>query len=89
MLSIAEWTDRDSALSSPMKLTSSANFSPSIRISLRLKIHQAQAKNFCRVLDIRVSEVVEPDMFFDACLFQQLFVNPSDAIRTIHSTSLG
>ena len=54
MLSIAEWTDRALALSSPMKLTSSASFSPSIRISLRLKIHQAQAKNFCRVLDIRV-----------------------------------
>ena len=50
------------ALSSPMKLTSSASFSPSIRISLRLKIHQAQAKNFCRVLDIRVPEIVEADM---------------------------
>ena len=59
MLSIAEWTDRDSALSSPMKLTSSANFSPSIRISLRLKIHQAQAKNFCRVLDIRVTKIMK------------------------------
>ena len=59
MLSIAEWTDKASALSSQMKLTSSASFSPSIRISLRLKIHQAQAKNFCRVLDIRVPEVVE------------------------------
>lgn len=58
MLSIAEWTDRALALSSPMKLTSSASFSPSIRISLRLKIHQAQAKNFCRVLDIRVSQIV-------------------------------
>ena len=42
-----------------MKLTSSASFSPSIRISLRLKIHQAQAKNFCRVLDIRVTQIVE------------------------------
>lgn len=61
MLSIAEWTDRALALSSPMKLTSSASFSPSIRISLRLKIHQAQAKNFCRVLDIRVAEIVESD----------------------------
>ena len=62
MLSIAEWTDRALALSSPMKLTSSASFSPSIRISLRLKIHQAQAKNFCRVLDIRVAQQmrVEP-----------------------------
>ena len=51
------------ALSSPKKLTSSASFSPSIRISLRLKIHQAQAKNFCRVLDIRVAQVVETDAF--------------------------
>ena len=59
MLSIAEWTDRALALSSPMKLTSSASFSPSIRISLRLKIHQAQAKNFCRVLDIRVTQIVK------------------------------
>ena len=46
----------------PKKLTSSASFSPSIRISLRLKIHQAQAKNFCRVLDIRVSEIVKAYM---------------------------
>ena len=37
LLSIAEWTDRALALSSPKKLTSSASFSPSIRISLRLK----------------------------------------------------
>ena len=44
-----------------MKLTSSASFSPSIRISLRLRIHQAQAKNFCRVLDIRVPQVVYSD----------------------------
>ena len=34
-------------------------FSPSIRISLRLRIHQAQAKNFCRVLDIRVAQVMK------------------------------
>ena len=45
-------------MSYPKKLTSSASFSPSIRISLRLKIHQAQAKNFCRVLDIRVTQVM-------------------------------
>lgn len=45
-------------MSSPMKLRSSASFSPSIRISLRLKIHQAQAKNFCRVLDIRVLKIM-------------------------------
>ena len=50
------------ALSYPMKLTSSASFSPSIRISLRLKIHQAQAKNFCRVLDIRVANIVEANL---------------------------
>ena len=61
MRSIAEWADRASALFSLMKLTSSASFSRSIRISLRLKIHQAQAKNFCRGLDIRVSEVVKAD----------------------------
>ena len=48
---------------SPMKLTSSASFSPSIRISLRLKIHQAQAKNFCRVLDIRVPEIMHSNDF--------------------------
>ena len=71
MFSIAEWTDRASALSYPKKLTSSASFSPSIRISLRLKIHQAQAKNFCRVLDIRVAQVVEPDMG-QVVLLQQL-----------------
>ena len=46
----------------PKKLTSSASFSPSIRISLRLKIHQAQAKNFCRVLDIRVPQIVETNL---------------------------
>ena len=70
MLSIAEWTDRALALSSLMKLTSSASFSPSIRISLRLKIHQAQAKNFCRVLDIRVPEIVIPDLSHSLCLEQ-------------------
>ena len=67
MLSIAEWTDRALALSSPMKLTSSASFSPSIRISLRLKIHQAQAKNFCRVLDIRVAQIVKADTLHLVC----------------------
>ena len=71
MLSIAEWTDRALALSSPMKLTSSASFSPSIRISLRLKIHQAQAKNFCRVLDIRVAQIMESNPA-QTILFQQL-----------------
>ena len=55
------------ALSSLMKLTSSASFSPSIRISLRLKIHQAQAKNFCRVLDIRVAQIVKADTLHLVC----------------------
>ena len=32
------------------------------QISLRLRIHQAQAKNFCHVLDIRVSEIMKADM---------------------------
>ena len=62
MLSIAEWTDRALALSSPMKLTSSASFSSSIRISLRLRIHQAQAKNFSRVLDIRVPQIMKANL---------------------------
>ena len=73
MLSIAEWTDRALALSSPMKLTSSASFSPSIRISLRLKIHQAQAKNFCRVLDIRVSQIMKAYVL-QSCVFENFLV---------------
>ena len=31
---------------------------------------------FCRGLDIRVSEVVEAHMLLDACVFQQLPVDP-------------
>lgn len=71
------------ALSSPKKLTSSASFSPSIRISLRLKIHQAQAKNFCRVLDIRVAQIVKADTLHLVCdqkiremLAQEIGPNP-------------
>ena len=67
-------------MSSPMKLTSSASFSPSIRISLRLRIHQAQAKNFCRVLDIRVAQVVESDPA-QTVLFQQLWKACRHGIR--------
>ena len=59
-------------MSSLMKLTSSASFSPSIRISLRLKIHQAQAKNFCRVLDIRVTQIVEADAG-ESCPLEERF----------------
>ena len=49
------------ASSFPKMQKGSANFSQSIRNRLRLKNLQAQAKNFCRVLDIRVSEVVNSD----------------------------
>ena len=50
------------ASSFPKMQKGSANFSQSIRNRLRLKNLQAQAKNFCRVLDIRVSEIVIPDL---------------------------
>ena len=71
------------ALSSPMKLTSSASFSPSIRISLRLKSHRAQAKNFCRVLDIRVTQVVKSQVF-QPCVLQDFLVNVHDRVRVVH-----
>ena len=71
-----------------MKLTSSASFSPSIRISLRLKIHQAQAKNFCRVLDIRVSEVVKPDVL-RADGLQDLLMGVAEGVRVEHGAGLG
>ena len=76
------------ALSSPKKLTSSASFSPSIRISLRLKIHQAQAKNFCRVLDIRVTEIVESEML-QSDVLQDLLVEVYHAVRVVHLSSQG
>ena len=80
MLSIAEWTDRATVLFSLMKLTSSASFSPSIRISLRLRIHQAQAKNFCRVLDIRVSHVMKTHMLRSNFLDDPI-MQPAESIR--------
>lgn len=46
----------------PKMLKSSASFSQSTRNRLRLKKLQAQAKNFCRVLDIRVAKVVKANM---------------------------
>ena len=46
----------------PKMQKSSASFSQSIRNRLRFKNLQAQAKNFCRVLDIRVSEIVESNL---------------------------
>ena len=73
---------------SPMKLTSSASFSLSIRISLRLKIHQAQAKNFCRVLDIRVTEIVESEML-QSDVLQDLLVEVYHAVRVVHLSGQG
>ena len=32
-----------------------------------MKIHQAQAKNFCRVLDIRVAQIVKADTLHLVC----------------------
>lgn len=46
----------------PKMQKSSASFSQRIRNRLRLKKLQAQAKNFCRVLDIRVTKIVETDL---------------------------
>lgn len=43
----------------PKMQKSSASFSQSIRNRLRLRKLQAQAKNFCRVLDIRVLQFME------------------------------
>ena len=54
------------ASSFPKMQKSSASFSQSIRNLLRLKKLQAQAKNFCRVLDIRVSQIVDTDTL-NAC----------------------
>ena len=51
------------ASSFPKMQKSSASFSQSIRNRLRLKKLQAQAKNFCRVLDIRVADVVDANLF--------------------------
>lgn len=46
----------------PKMQKSSASFSQSIRNRLRLKNLQAQAKNFCRVLDIRVPQIMETSL---------------------------
>ena len=46
----------------PKMQKSSASFSQSIRNRLRLKNLQAQAKNFCRVLDIRVAKIMETQL---------------------------
>ena len=51
-----------------------------------MKIHQAQAKNFCRVLDIRVSEVVKSDVRQPGVL-QDLLVQIYDRVWVVHLTS--
>ena len=56
----------------PKMQKSSASFSQSIRNRLRLKNLQAQAKNFCRVLDIRVPQVMKSEVR-QPRLFQQNF----------------
>jgi len=52
----------------PKMQKSSASFSQSVRNRLRLKKLQAQAKNFCRVLDIRVAKVMNSDSFYSSRL---------------------
>ena len=64
----------------PKMQKSSASFSQSIRNRLRLKNLQAQAKNFCRVLDIRVPQIMEAN-FWPAKLLCKLLDPPIN--RTI------
>ena len=45
-----------------------------------MKIHQAQAKNFCRVLDIRVSHVMKSNML-RANLLDDPIVQPAESIQ--------
>ena len=73
------------ASSFPKMQKSSASFSQSIRNRLRLKNLQAQAKNFCRVLDIRVSELMEADVFQSGIL-EDLLMELYHRIGVIHPT---
>ena len=75
------------ASSFPKMQKGSANFSQSIRNRLRLKNLQAQAKNFCRVLDIRVSQVVKSDVSQSICL-EQLRKTLSDIMGLDQITNL-
>lgn len=68
------------ASSFPKMQKSSASFSQSVRNRLRLKKFQAQAKNFCRVLDIRVAQVVESDSF-QSCSLQHPLEHVEDTVR--------
>ena len=63
-----------------MKPKSPASFSAPIWIALRLKNLQAQNKNFCRVLDIRVAEIVESDAG-QPSPFQHPLEHVQDAVR--------
>ena len=69
----------------PKMQKSSASFSQSIRNRLRLRKNQAQAKNFCRVLDIRVAEIVESDLG-DAGSFQHSFQHVIYTVRGDRTT---
>ena len=62
-----------------MTLISYASSLPSIRISLRLRKNQAQAKNFCRVLDIRVPQLMEADVG-ESVLFQEQVESVADVV---------
>ena len=53
-----------------------------------MKIHQAQAKNFCRVLDIRVAQIVKTDVL-RADGFQNFIVGSTESVRVIHGSGLG
>ena len=76
------------ASSFPKMQKGSANFSQSIRNRLRLKNLQAQAKNFCRVLDIRVTEVVEANLR-DASPLQYPLQHIVDTVRRDGATMRG
>ena len=69
-----------------MKPKSPASFSAPIWIALRLKNLQAQNKNFCRVLDIRVAQVVKSDVRQSGVL-QDLLVQIYDGVWVVHLTS--
>lgn len=66
----------------PKMQKSSASFSQSVKNRLRLKKLQAQAKNFCRVLDIRVAKVMEADLL-QVVLLQQLAEVSGDEVGIV------
>ena len=64
----------------PKILRSSASFSQSIRNRVRLKKLQAQAKNFCRVLDIRVPQIMETEVG-ESGVFRDRFETVCNVVR--------